>query len=306
MLAGQIAWNFIEDGREWDQERAFDAISHDLPDSSTIAPIAITPFRTAISWSSQQMRNVVFPGQMTMGVQSIDAALEEQVRAQYNGYLSLAVWNTTTSQTAAKNANRLSSFEAQWEVPPPPKTIGSQTILLFIGVQPEPASGVSAILKPVLQWGNVRSSGGSFWSVCSWYVRAQAQGNRLDVLARTKPVRVNVGQIVKGLIKATTTKDSTYLYTCEFERIPLTTLIVETMQQMTVCGVALEAYELLDTTGLPDTPTTVFSGVTVELGQYQTACPTWRIRNPASEAGVIATSVNHGGVEDEIDIAYRT
>jgi hypothetical protein len=104
------------------------------------------------------------------------------------GWIAYAHWLNTTGQP-------ITNLRTIWKVPPAPTTQSGQIIFLFNGIDPtNPSDG---ILQPVLQWGISAAGGGPYWAVASWYVGGDGHA------FHTTPIRVNTGDTVVGVMKAT-------------------------------------------------------------------------------------------------------
>jgi len=150
-------------------------------------------------------------------------------------WITCAGWSNTTGQP-------ITSFTTTWIVPPPPTTQASQLIYFFNGI--EPADG-SAILQPVLQWGDSgadqdgQNRTGNFWTVSSWLV-----GGPQNNAIHTPHIPVNTGDTLTGSITLVGRTAEGFAYECEFSGLEGTTLTPPPMSELTWCVQTLEAYEL--------------------------------------------------------------
>jgi hypothetical protein len=158
-----------------------------------------------------------------------------------SNWISYAGWLNTTGQP-------ISSFSSAWTVPEPPATPSTQLIYLFNGAEPADSS---AVLQPVLQWGDSGPDDdgvnrtGPFWTVASWIAPAP-NGHTYH----TPHVRVNPGDRLVGLMELQSSASESPVYTCRFDGIHGTELPPFQIQELVWCIHTLEAYELVDP---PDT-----------------------------------------------------
>jgi|APLak6261673822_1056097.scaffolds.fasta_scaffold00093_3 hypothetical protein len=226
---------------------------------------------------------------------------------QVNGYACLAKWDWE-QQKGRDNKQHISEFRTEWKVPNPPVSHSKQTIFLFNGMQPSARNlTAKAILQPVLQWGNPGAGGGPFWSVASWYVKVKMDDEKmkLDTVARTKPIPVNPGDILTGLITQTKALDEDfYTCVCEFAGITGTSLIVQTADELVQNGLALEAYKLDKCDEWPSENYTSYENIVIKTSDSGTS-PAWDVINNVFDCNIRAEAVAHNGVEDQINIYYK-
>jgi hypothetical protein len=138
--------------------------------------------------------------------------------------------------------NPITKLTTTWTVPPAPATQASQLIYLFNGI--EPADG-QVIVQPVLQWGDSgadedgQNRTGPFWAVASWVV-----GGPDDSATHTPHIRVNPGDVLVGVVTLVNQSTLGFVYDCEFEGLPGTTLTTSPISELVWCVETLEAYEL--------------------------------------------------------------
>lgn len=99
-------------------------------------------------------------------------------------------WTVFDAAAAASdNGTTVSRLTSTWKVPGPPQNYQGEITYFWNGVEPEQES---AVLQPVLQYGETPAGGGQFWGVASWYVSG-THGTAVSPL-----VKVEVGQEVVG------------------------------------------------------------------------------------------------------------
>lgn len=208
-----------------------------------------------------------------------------------DGYAARATW-------AANDGNSIRTLKATWRVPAPPMSHSGQTIYLFIGM--ETAVGDRTILQPVLQWG---VNGLKNWSVASYCVSG-SPGN-LKFAAATKAIPVSSGQHLTASITLQTNTDGIFGYLSEFEGLAETVLHINLPQELTQVGTALEVYNVMKLSDLPNSDTTRLAPIVIRLFDDARVSPVWEITNSELKYNVRAVAVPHDGVQDEIDIFYR-
>jgi hypothetical protein len=75
-----------------------------------------------------------------------------------------AAWKTWAQY---QNAQKISYLSGVWKVPDPPSSVSTQILYYWNGVEPDDQS---AVLQPVLQFGQTPAGGGNYWAIASWYV----------------------------------------------------------------------------------------------------------------------------------------
>lgn len=121
-------------------------------------------------------------------------------------------------------------FEGIWNVPSAPldQAVPPQTIFYFIALEnPYPAT---AILQPVLEWGQY----GSYWDISSWYVIDGSRGY-------SAPVNVNVGDSIYGYIQKQT-GNNWFIYTYDITKNIATSKTVSSTYTYPQNFVTLESY----------------------------------------------------------------
>eukprot|EP01121_Diplochlamys_sp_Union-15-3_P011806 TRINITY_DN3458_c0_g1_i1.p1 TRINITY_DN3458_c0_g1~~TRINITY_DN3458_c0_g1_i1.p1 ORF type:complete len:281 (-),score=54.64 TRINITY_DN3458_c0_g1_i1:30-842(-) len=88
-----------------------------------------------------------------------------------------------------QNPQKITYLTGEWVVPPPPTDNGAQILYYWNGVEP---TDNSAVLQPVLQYGETPAGGGQYWGLASWYV-SDTHGAFF-----TKLITVNPGDVVLG------------------------------------------------------------------------------------------------------------
>jgi len=71
--------------------------------------------------------------------------------------------------TEFNNTKPITKLTTQWGIPPPPPSYSGQILYYWNGIEP---ADNSAVLQPVLQYGDTPAGGGQYWAVASWYVSA--------------------------------------------------------------------------------------------------------------------------------------
>jgi hypothetical protein len=213
-----------------------------------------------------------------------------------SGWIAYAEWTSEVDEP-------ISSFRATWQVPNAPATQSDQTIYLFPGMQN--LAEKPDILQPVLQWGSFGFDDGPCWSVSSWYVFHN------DQAFHTQPVRVSEGDTLIGLIKHTgtsVTEDhrNVFSYSCEFEGILQTKLLVSKVEELKYCCQVMEAYGIKNCSDYPAADRTIFSAIEIEI-DGATPTPKWVPKTDVTDCGQYAEVVNNPVTnEEEVYIYYRS
>lgn len=216
-------------------------------------------------------------------------ALPGDVPGFGSGWITYAAWTNTTGKP-------ISSFRTTFKVPPAPKTSSGQTIFLFPGIDPSDPS--LAILQPVLQWGNSYAGGGPYWSVASWYVLGTGQA------FYTPLVKVNVGDVLVGVMTLTGQSGGKFSYRCEFEGIPGTSLPVQNVDELVWCNQTLEAYSITACSDYPNTDFTAMTNINILTGNTAPSL-SWSPSNSVTDCGQHTLVPYDGATSGEVDLYYR-
>ncbi|KAF9266679.1 hypothetical protein L218DRAFT_941853 [Marasmius fiardii PR-910] len=175
------------------------------------------------------------------------------------GWISWAQWHRTSSP--------IQDFVTTWTVPPNPPANDGQLLYLFNGLEPD--SG-TAILQPVLQWGQSPAGGGAYWAVSNWYV-----SDRTSYWSTLQTVAV--GQTLQGVIQRTAqNSDGTFNYQSGFTNIPGVTTLTNS-PELTWAFETLEAYSVSSASDYPK-GCTVFSKIQITTGSGAVT-PSWQTVN---------------------------
>ncbi len=208
-----------------------------------------------------------------------------KVPAFGSGWISYAYWSNNSG-------NAINSFATTWVVPPEPSTQSGQTIFLFNGIQ-----NSSMIYQPVLQFGPSAAGGGNYWAVASWYVDGQGG------IANHGPlVRVNVGDVLVGIMTLTGSGPFGFDYDCEFQGLNAG-LTIQNVEQLTWACETLEAYGITACSDYPDTQETAFRGINMQTGGSG-APLAWTPVNGVTDCGQSCVVVSNSSSGGEVDIFY--
>ena len=206
------------------------------------------------------------------------------VLPQQSGWVAYAYWYNTGSP--------INYFTTDWVVPPAPRTYRRQTVFLFNSI--EPASG-NAILQPVLQYGPSAAGGANYWAVASWYVVG-------TTAYHTSLVRVNPGQVLRGIISLTSITSGKYNYATYFSNVGGTTLTLSGSPQLVWATETLESYNVGVSTDYPS-GSTVFSSIYIRTTTSN--APSMRWTTVSDSADRLFTTVNtQGPTNARITISY--
>ncbi|HYZ75057.1 MAG TPA: hypothetical protein VE641_18405, partial [Chthoniobacterales bacterium] len=212
---------------------------------------------------------------------------ERRVPFTDTGWATYAYWHNETGSP-------VEYFVSDWNVPPAPSTYNGQTIFLFNSIEP---NSETAILQPVLQYGQSAAGGGEYWTVASWYV----VGNHAYYTSLTY---VTPGQFLGGQIYLIGKKRSKCSYSCDFYGIPGTTLTVRSIPQLTWCTETLEVYGVNQCTDFPNSAYTQMYGINIFLRNGYPPSMQWSVADVQTSCNV-QTGIAYGGaVNAVVDIYY--
>jgi hypothetical protein len=216
-------------------------------------------------------------------------------------WITSAGWSNNTGAP-------ISSFVTTWSVPPEPETKASQLLYLFNGI--EPADG-QLILQPVLQWGDSGADddglnrSGPFWTAASWLV-----GGPDDSATHTPHVRVNPGDTLIGRITLVSQSAAGFVYTCQFDGLPGTTLTTPPIAELVWCVETLEAYELqgvhtapYDLNAVSEYPSSSIAFTAINI-VTNVAGPigSWQAEDTVSNYGEYTSIANNASTNGEVDV----
>ena len=226
-------------------------------------------------------RNVVAP-------RAVAVAEAEAIPALGSGWITYGSWTNATGTPVSR-------FTTNWVVPPEPSTDNGQTIFLFNGIQ-----NSTNIYQPVLQWGPSAAGGGSDWRVASWYVDGASGSTFFSSL-----VRVNVGDVLTGVMTLTGQSPTGFSYDCFFQGIANTSLPVMNIQELTWLIETLECYGMTVCSDYPNTGKTAMSAIGIQTGAT-TPTVTWTVNNAVTDCGQHTTIFSEeAGGGGEVDLWYR-
>ena len=204
-----------------------------------------------------------------------------------SGWITYASWTNSTGTPVSR-------FATSWRVPAAPASSNGQTIFLFNGIQ-----NSTMIYQPVLQWGPSAAGGGAYWAVASWYADGQT-GHSFY----TTPVRVNVGDLLTGVMSLTGTSGALHSYSCDFDGIANTTLNITNVDELTWCIQTLEAYSITAASDYPATFSTPMTNIDLETNATHPAI-TWGATNAVTDTGQHTVVVDNSSTSGEVDICYK-
>jgi hypothetical protein len=217
-----------------------------------------------------------------------------------NGYAARATWEFDQPSGSKQIGGSIRSFKAFWRVPDPPATESGQTIYLFIGMETGISIGNKVILQPVLQWGanDIKN-----WSVSTFCVFGTPKD--LKLAAVTKAIPVAAGDQLAASIVLQEKVGGAFGYLAEFSGISGSSLYVNLPQELIQVGVALEVYNVMKLSDLPNSDRTVFDMIQIVSDSDAELSPIWELTNSELKYDIRAAAVVHAGIQDEIDIYYR-
>jgi hypothetical protein len=204
-----------------------------------------------------------------------------------NNWIAHADWSNTTGSP-------INCFTTTWVVPPPPASQSSQVIFIFNGI-----TNSTMIYQPVLQWGFNGLFGGNYWVVASWY--AAGQGGTARYSSYTL---VNPGDVLVGVITRTGQSPSGFNYTCQFQGIANSTLVIQDVEELKACSQTLEAYNVTNCSNYPNADNVAMSAISIETAGGSPNI-NWAPVNSVTDCGQqarVGSNANPGG---EVDIYFR-
>jgi len=170
--------------------------------------------------------------------------------------------------TQYENPSKITSLYGEWQVPPAPPSYLGQILYFWNGIEPEDNS---AVLQPVLQYGQTPAGGGSYWGIASWYVSDtdsfSTQVMSLvpgDIVTGENKYLNNGSWVITGSKKDDTTDFVSFTYT-------------PPSADYTWAYQVLEAYTILNCQAdYPNTGKIIFDNIVVEVAG-STVTPTWQI-----------------------------
>jgi hypothetical protein len=217
----------------------------------------------------------------------VPEAADGVVPAFGSGWITYAAWTNSTGTPVSR-------FGTSWRVPQAPASSNGQTIFLFNGIQ-----NSTMIYQPVLQWGPSAAGGGAYWAVASWYADGQT-GHSFY----TTPVRVNVGDLLTGVMTLTGTSGALHSYSCDFDGIANTTLTITNVEELTWCIETLEAYGITAASDYPNTFSTPMTSIDLTTGTTHPAV-SWGATNAVTDTGQHTVVVDNSSTSGEVDICYK-
>ena len=212
---------------------------------------------------------------------------EDRIPAFGSGWITYASWTNNTGTPVSR-------FSTTWTVPPEPATRNGQTIFLFNGIQ-----NSTMIYQPVLQWGSSAAGGGNYWAVASWYVDGQS-----GPAFHSNLVRVNVGDVITGVMTLTGQSPMGFSYNCEFPGIANTGLPVANIQELTWLIQTLEAYGITTCSDYPATSKTAMSAIDIQTGANRPTVA-WTVNNTVTDCGQHTLLFNNDVAgSGEVDLWY--
>jgi hypothetical protein len=199
----------------------------------------------------------------------------------------------TNSGWANNTGTPISYFSTTWKVPPAPiERTNNQIIFLFSGIQ-----NASMIFQPVLQY---NWDGGYTWAVSSWYADGQS-----GTSFHSTPVRVNVGDILEGVMTLTGQNGSNFNYLCEFKGIQGSQLPITNVPQLTWCCQTLECYGIVSAMSYPPTFRTPMKNINIQCGNI-TPNISWAVNDGVTDCGQHTEVISNSATSGEIDLCYGT
>jgi hypothetical protein len=164
-------------------------------------------------------------------------------------------WVESAWGSSVKTPRRMS---VTWTVPPPPTKYDGGIIFFFPSYEPADSS---AIVQPVLQYGNSAAGGGAYWALASWYVSSDGTAHF------TKLAVVQPGDVIRGDLVSQCDGDNcnVTISASDITSGASRSLTVAISVPFTsVQPAVLEAYGVTDCSELPGNGHLIFSGLAFE------------------------------------------
>jgi hypothetical protein len=237
-----------------------------------------------------------FPGKFLLDIEDSPFGLAALSSHKINGYAGGAYFDLAETRTS--DEERVVLFRTELVVPPEPKVRDSQVNFIFNGLQTRHEEEEDkAILQPVLTW---RTGG---WFVSSYYVNGMPdKPKEIRVIANTRPVQVQSGDKLVGLMTSSTSKWG-YYYSCEFDGIGGTGLEIVSRLDLCKAIVALESYAV---NACEELPGSKIQFINLELESPQGRIkPAWNKVISTKECN-IDVNIEVAGGSDRISIGSCT
>ncbi|MGD9682916.1 MAG: hypothetical protein AB7W16_17135 [Candidatus Obscuribacterales bacterium] len=214
---------------------------------------------------------------------------------QASGAVITTFWKNTTG-------NPITSYTAQWTVPPEPRNVSDQILYLFNGLIDDKQEW---ILQPVLCFGTSPDlpGTGDFWTISSWFV------NALDGRAfKSAAQRVNPGDVLTGVmsqdVDMSTSPPTIKGYGCIFQGYPVTCLLVQnlsSMPELVIANTELEAYKVTLCPNFPFAAKVRMQAIEIKSGETQLPVH-WSTTNSDAGCGQEAEVVLQGSPGGIVDL----
>jgi len=178
------------------------------------------------------------------------------------------------------NSAAVTRLTTAWTVPPSPPSFTNQILYYWNGIEP---TQNTAVLQPVLQFGETPAGGDNYWAIASWYVS--------DITAQFSDlVKCTINTVV-GDLSVDNSGSWTVTGVCSPQKTVLTYNPKDTPYTWAYPCV-LEAYEVTDCNNqYPSSNKLSFTNVQVEVAGSQVT-PTWvpQTKNNLCQEHVTVTS----------------
>lgn len=162
------------------------------------------------------------------------------------------------------NNSKITSLYGKWTVPPAPQKKSQATLFWWNGIEP---ADNSAVLQPVLQWGESAAGGGEYWALASWFV-SSSHGTIVSNLDN-----VDTGDVIEG--NCTLLQNGTWVITGSVAAKNINTAFSYTPEEDYVYAYeVLEAYDIAECTDYPKVGVVSFTDIAVQVNG-QPVVPTW-------------------------------
>jgi len=168
--------------------------------------------------------------------------------------------------TQYSNNSKITNLYGEWTVPQDPvDQNAAQTLFYWNGVEP---ADTSAVLQPVLQWGESAAGGGNFWAIASWLVSSTHATIVSPLLT------VESGDVIEGFNTYLT--NGTWVITASVQnnKTATTSFSYKPDQAFTIAYEVLEAYTITECTDYPKAGVISFDNIKVSAGG-SVVTPTW-------------------------------
>lgn len=188
-------------------------------------------------------------------------------------------WWVDSSWT--KPSGWLSRLDATWTVPGRPASYASNSVVYLFPSLEDPTK--TAIIQPVLQFGNSPACNSGQWELAGWFVAGGTSYEAHSTCLDSPAGDTIIGTIISSGCESTGHDCRWSIQAEDLSTAKVTTLLVDTSQVWTSAqGGVLETYNLGNCSYLPASGSTVFTGIKVYAGNGSQVTPNFAFEHRVS------------------------